>query len=154
MIELQKISYPQLEKYVALAYENDIELMAKFHVEPDMPFEKCVSRTMEMIKEVEAFKKPIYYKILHNKQPIGYVATFDNFLYSFGINQKFRKKDILIAWFNEVKRILKGEFFSMLYANNQRAILFLIRNGMKVLGANKENNTISFGYGIKEPEYV
>jgi hypothetical protein len=120
---------------------GDDDLLLKYHLAP-MSLIDAVKSTFGMIASASKIKKLTYYKVLYNKQPIGYTVTFDNNLYSYAINKKFRKKDILVAWWNEIKETLSDNFMSMLYSNNERAKNFLIKNGMKVF--DEKDNVITF----------
>ena len=145
MVKLVKISKPQLLESVAIAYENDTELFEKFHVAP-MDFMNCVLATMGMIMDTANEKELRYYNVIYNKQIIGYIVEFDDFLYSYGININFRKKDILIAWWAEVTKVMHGKFMTMLYCNNFRARQFLEKQRMQVVQEDKENNYVTFIY--------
>lgn len=131
MIRVTKISFGQLPRLVELAYENDQELFEKYHIKP-MGLDDCVKSTMGLIEEVAQTKDLIYYKILWNNEPIGYFIIYDNVLYSYAIAVRFRKKDILIAWWEEIKNIMPDIFATGLFENNTRAIAFLEKQGMIV----------------------
>jgi hypothetical protein len=120
---------------------GDDDLLLKYHLAP-MSLIDAVKSTFGMIASASKIKKLTYYKVLYNKQPIGYTVTFDNNLYSYAINKKFRKKDILIAWWDEIKETLSDNFMSMLYSNNERAKNFLLKMGMKVF--DEKDNVITF----------
>jgi hypothetical protein len=86
--------------------------------------------TMEMIRDASKVKKLSYYKAVYKQIPIGYVVLFNDCLYSFGINKKYRKKEILIDWWSSVRSLMGKNFFTALYKNNERAINFLVKQGM------------------------
>ncbi len=145
MVRLVKISKPELLPNVAIAYEDDTELFDKYHI-AKMGFMDCVVATMGMIMDASVEKDLRYYKVLYKNESVGYVVEFDNFLYSYGINIKFRKKDILIDWWQQVKNIMGGNFMTMLYENNSRAVQFLEKNGMETMHVDKENHSIVLVY--------
>lgn len=145
MVTLTKISKPELIKAVSIAYEGDHELFEKYHI-GKMNFMQCVFSTMDMIRDCAEERELRYYKAIYKKQPIGYVVCFDEFLYSYGINIKFRKKDILIEWWEEVKKIMGGKFMTMLYENNLRAIEFLKKQKMEVFMEDKDNHSVTLIY--------
>lgn len=145
MITLVKISKPELIKVVAISYEGDQELFDKYHI-GKMDFKSCVFSTMEMIRDAALEKELRYYKVVYQKKPVGYIVEFDNFLYSFGLNIKFRKKDILAAWWIEIKKIMGGKFITMLYENNLRAIKHLERQGFVAMPVDKENHSVTLIY--------
>lgn len=145
MIRLVKISKPELLESVAISYEGDNDLFEKYHI-AQMDFMNCVVATMGMILDTAKEKDLTYYTVMYNKNKIGYVVVFEDFLYSYGINIKFRKKNILISWWAEVVKIMKGKFITMLYLNNERAISFLKKQHMVVMQEDKENNYITLMY--------
>lgn len=142
MITIKKISKSQLAQYVDIAYRGDSDLMDRYHIQQHETVESAVFSTMLMIDDMSRLKDLSYYKICWKKEPIGYLVTFPDFLYSFGINIKFRKRDIHIGWWNATKSILGKKFISMLYDNNSRAVGFLQKQGMKILEHNLENHSI------------
>jgi hypothetical protein len=141
MVHLKKISLPEVRKGIAIAYDGDQDLFDKYHVKQCDLF-SAVMTTLEMIRETAAQRNLSYYKVVYKQIPIGYVVVFDDFLYSYGINKKFRKKEILIDWWDQVKKITGRKFFSMLYKNNKRAEQFLLKQGMKIHSEDEE--TITF----------
>jgi hypothetical protein len=141
MIELKKISLSDLKEGVEVAYDGDFELFEKYHILP-MGFEDCVKSTMEMIEEMDKLVNMDYYLVVYKRKIIGYVCKFDDFLYSYGISPKYRSKNILISWWNEIKRLMPNVFTTGLYDNNSRAASFLIKNGMMFVG--KKDNQLFF----------
>jgi hypothetical protein len=84
-----------------------------------------------------------YYKVIYQKKPIGYFVIFENTLYSFGINIKYRKKDILLSWWQQLKKTLKKGFNCYLDEQNERAINFLEKNNMKVVEKDEEHKIVT-----------
>ncbi len=99
MITLNKISINKLPEVIEIAYEGDNDLFEKYHVQRFTLKESVIS-TLKMINDTAKEYKTKCYKVIYNKQSIGYVALYGDILYSFGINIRFRKKDILLAWWN------------------------------------------------------
>lgn len=109
-----------------------------------MDLGSAIESTFGMIYTASRIKKLSNYKVLYQKQPIGYVVTYEgNFLYSYAIAPKFRKKNILIDWWHEIKKILDRDFATMVYDNNHRAVKFLEKNGMKVAARDNEKGIIT-----------
>jgi hypothetical protein len=141
MIRFVKISKNELQELVELAYKGDQELLDKYHVGKFTLFE-AVSSTMGMINEMSEQQKLTYYKVLWQKKAIGYVVVFQDFLYSFGVNIKFRIAEILTSWWNEIMKVLGGRFICMLFKNNTRAIEYLERRGMRILDEKEHSITL------------
>lgn len=143
MIRLTKISLFELPELIHLCYKDDSDLLQKYHLAP-MDLGSAIESTFGMIYTASRIKKLSNYKVLYQKQPIGYVVTYEgNFLYSYAIAPKFRKKNILIDWWHEIKKILDRDFATMVYDNNHRAVKFLEKNGMKVAARDNEKGIIT-----------
>ena len=141
MVTLKKISLPEVVKGVAIAYDKDQDLFDKYHI-GKCDFAGAVMSTVAMIREASKERNLSYYKVVYKQTPIGYVVVFPDFLYSYGINPKFRKKEILVDWWGQVRKLLGRNFATQLYPNNTRAADFLVKNGMKAY--EQENDTILF----------
>lgn len=140
MLTIKKISKPELPELVKISYAGDSELIEKFH--PAKSDEQgSVDNTLQWVDDVSKEHDCSYYKVCYNKKPIGYFVVFKEFLYSFCINIKYRKKEILMSWWQKVKYVLGNTFKTMLYTENYRAIAFCLRNGMKVQG--QQDNVIT-----------
>jgi hypothetical protein len=142
MITHKKISKAELPKLVAIAYEGDQDLFDKYHI-GKMSFPESVLCTLDLIDEASRKFKLSYYKLIYKKQPIGYFVIFGEYLYSFGIGIKFRKKEVLSRWFQNVREELPPHFKTPLYDNNTRAINHLQRQGMKIIDHDKETKIVT-----------
>lgn len=129
MISLKKITIFELPKLVKISYEGDEDLLNKYHVDK-FSLEDAVESTMGMIEETNGAVKMQFFKVLLFNLEIGYLAIFENFLYSFGINIKFRAKNILMQYWDLIKKELGDSFITMLYPNNERAINWVKKQGM------------------------
>jgi len=142
MITIKKISKSELPKLVAISYERDEELFEKYHI-GKMNFPQAVLSTLDLIDEASQRFKLSYYKVIYQKQPIGYFVTFGDYLYSFGISMRFRKKDILVKWFLGLRKVLGKQFKALLYENNTRAISHLEKQGMKIIDIDNETKIVT-----------
>lgn len=144
MITIKKISKTEIPSLIATAYEGDSELLDKYHSENmhgDVNFPIAVLSTLDTIDDVSKTRKLSYYKVIYQKKAIGYFVTFEDFLYSFGINIKYRNREVLIGWFEAVKKVLGKHFRCMLYDINTRAINHLQKQGMKIVHKDEEYKT-------------
>ena len=132
MISFCEIQFDDLKTLIELGFGDDPDLMEKYQQLPT-DFEVTVQRNLDNIREMGDHLPLIYYKVLWGDEVIGFtVLEFSNsILYSFGINIKFRKKEIVTAWIEGVSKLFGGSFQCVLWDKNERAINFLIRNGMK-----------------------
>lgn len=142
MVRVKKISQNELPKLIEISYQNDQELFDKFHLQP-MPFTACVQTTFLMITDMAAHSKCDFYKVIYQKEPIGFIVTRGDILYSFGISMKFRKKNILIDWWQVIKQLLGKRFMCILYKNNTRAISFLEKQGMIIADEDAQHNSVT-----------
>lgn len=143
MITIKKISLYELIPMIRLSYENDRDVMEKFHIRPNMELKECVDSTFDMIRDSSKLCQLAYYKIMTQKQPVGFFITAYKRLYSFGVGIKFRRKDILTGWWVYVREVLGNEFVCSLYKNNTRAIAFLEKQGMRIAEERKEDNSVT-----------
>ena len=142
MIQIKKISKPQVAEAIAIAYEGDSDILNKYHIRKFNEYEHAVFSTMLLVEEVSKAEKLSYYKVMYQTRVIGYVIVFQGFLYSFGINIKYRKPTILCDFWKKIKSILGEKFVSILYENNSRAIDWLKKCGMKEVKQDKETHTV------------
>lgn len=138
MVKIKKISKPELTPIIAFTYEGDNDLFDKYHPAKSDKF-GSIESTVEMIEDISKQYKCSFYKVMLGDKIIGYFVTWKEFLYSFAINIHYRKKEILIAYWQKIKDVLGRRFQTMLYTENSRAIAFLLRNGMKI---NKQEKNV------------
>ena len=72
---------------------------------------------------------------------IGYIYCYRDLLVSFGVNRKYRNKEILIFVFDEIKSKFKGGFESYMWSRNERAIKWLVKSGMQEAPCSIKNVT-------------
>lgn len=147
MITVKKISKTEIPSLIALSYEGDTELFDKYcsaNMRTDkVDFPIAVLNTLDIIDDVSKHYKLSYYKVIYQKKPIGYFVTFDGFLHSFAINKKYRNREVLVGWFEQVKKVLGKHFMCMLYDINTRAIKHLEKQGMKIVHRDDEYKTVT-----------
>lgn len=146
MVKLIKIDPKNLPFYIKQAFEGDTELLEQYHISPGT-LDHCVSHTMGFINENASFYKAdieFYAVVLNVETTIGYTIGIKNEgkpneLYSFGINIKYRQKEILQDWLKEVEKLL-GNYYIVLWSKNTRAIQFFEKNGCVIDRTNKMLN--------------
>lgn len=141
MIELRQIESNELKHLVEIAYKGDANLLDKFWGE-DFSLEEAVNETMFMVSEVSREIEISHYVVIFDGQEIGYVSRIPNNLYSFGINIDYRTKSNLIEFWERVKEVMEDGFICMLFPQNQRAINFLKKQGMKEIEGIEQNCTV------------
>lgn len=132
MMYLKKIKLHVLYDLIRIAYEDDSDLLNKYHIKK-LDLMSAVDSTFKMIYDASKIEKLINYAVIYDKKPIGYVTVFKDgtCLYSYAISVKYRKKEILREWFDKVEKVLSPDFYTMLYSNNLRAAKFLEKMGLE-----------------------
>lgn len=141
MVTIKKISVNELPKLIQMSYEGDNGIF-KYLPGNHSHYMTSVNGELLNIYQLSKDKRLRYYKVIYQKKPIGYFVTFENVLYSFAINIKYRKKDILLHWWKELKKTLNKGFTCYLDEQNERAINFLQKNNMKISDKDEENKTV------------
>jgi len=135
MVSTKRVSINELDKLIMISYKDDVEGLAKYHVKP-FSLDEAVDCTMKMVLDESKVAKFSYYKILYNQKIIGYFVITNEVLFSFCINIHFRKPKIILEWWQKMTKLLNDIFLTAVYANNTRALNFLIKRGMKVVSIN------------------
>jgi hypothetical protein len=146
MVRTKQIPLNELPPLIRLSYEGDNELWETQHAIPFDNIDDAVGLTCHMIEQMAVEKDLSAYKIIWQKKDVGYFVVFDQFLFSFGVNINFRKKDLLIGWWGWVKKYLKNNVLCILYPHQNRALGFLQKNGMKIIDIDKANNAVILKY--------
>lgn len=132
MVSLVPIPFVGLRTEIRIAFEEDAELIEKYHV-VNGSLLNCVDDTMNRIKAVAATDDLRCYVVENKGVPIGFTVIGQSFLLSFGINIRYRTKAILMEWWGKVCHMLNNEFVTWIFKKNTRTINFLKRNGMEVI---------------------
>lgn len=130
MIDLLEINEFELKKYVEAAYQGDEDLLNYYHIDK-YDFDGAVKETLNMIEQTSVGVNMKYFGVQIHDEKIGYICAFQNNLYSFGVNIKYRNKWVLIDFWENIKTILGNNFMTVLYPNNTRAINWAKRCGMQ-----------------------
>lgn len=134
MIEIVGLPFEEIERLVYIAFRGDEDLINKYHIMSGN-FEKCVRSTVDAIKDVADNYPLKFYKVVNDGTDIGFVTLGTDFLHSFGINIKYRTKEMLSEWWDAVMSINKY-FFCTLHKKNERAIEYLKNRGMVIFSEN------------------
>jgi hypothetical protein len=146
IVSAKKISKTQLPKLIELSYFGDEELLSHYHSGEDINYYNAIIKELDYIHQASKKFELSYHKLIYKQKPIGYFVTFEGFLYSFGIEKKSRKKEVMSNWFLSVRKVLGKEFVSMLYSYNTRAVKHLERQGMAIIDEDVENQTVTLKY--------
>lgn len=136
MIVLRMVNTLKIEDYIRSAWEGDGELQ-KFYDKSlkRRTLEGMVKDTTRKILELMEMDEDIsLIGIDSDRNMIGFIIVSEklSLLYSFGINSKYRNKEMLSAIFNYVVKKLKYRFYSVMFEYNTRAINWLKKCGMVI----------------------
>jgi len=125
----------ELKKAIEIAFVDDELLLNKFHI-IKTGLKDAVNDTKENILDFKKIYGAEYYILKENDEVIGYLilSNMYHFLYSFGINKEYRSKQNKQELFDFVVEKCKGTFFCSLYNINDRAINYLLKMGMNIIG--------------------
>jgi hypothetical protein len=143
MIEFRIIPLKLLPNYVRIAFKGDNKLN-EYHITGSNDLDKCVEDTIDKIKETSTLFELLLLSVIFDGQTIGFTVLGGGLLYSFGINNKYRVKEILTEWIQEIKDLLDNDFKCILWNKNSRAIKFLERQGMKIEDKNNDYTTLNY----------
>lgn len=130
MVKINEIFRDELPYLIKKAFENDQDLLSKYHI-VNGTLEECVESTMDAIIDVDKVYGVKCYMVSCNDRAIGYMTLGPDFLHSFGINSEYRSQGILTDWWELLLEIM-SDFFCTLHSKNIRAIEFLKKQGMIV----------------------
>lgn len=133
MVKIKPISDDKLEEVIRIAFEGD-EAIYEYY-DPNVSvvsLEEIVRDVSRKIKAVQGTDFLQNWGIFEEEKLIGYSVMGENFLFSFGINIRYRKGDILQEWWKQIKELMKQDFAVLLYSRNSRAIQYLLKNGCEI----------------------
>lgn len=135
MIFIQTKRNNELKKAIEIAFMDDELLLNRFHIIKN-GLKESVNDTMQNILDFKQIYGAEFYIIKDGDEIIGFcvVSRMYHYLYSFGINIEYRTKENKKELFNFVSERCKGTFFCSLYNFNERAINYLLKMDMYILG--------------------
>ena len=115
--------------FVKKCYEQDSELIEKYHTKAGFGIDACVSYTLGNIAVNSGNE---IYKVYEKRDLVGYF-TWDktnkiNIANSFFIVPKYRKKDKIDEFFKVAKGIHGGTFYTAISNKNETAYNYFNRN--------------------------
>lgn len=131
-MEIKKINIDQFEDYVYNAFIDDYEIIEFYDRAANVETtQDAIENVCEKIKVAYPDALIFGVEITGNKE--GYFVFKDNLLISFGMSLKYRNKETLSTFWEEIKSRIGNNFHSLLYSHNIRAINWLQKSGMKIL---------------------
>lgn len=90
-----------------------------------------IDNTYEKLVEYQQYIDGVFKVIEIEGDIAGFVYYADNVLISFGVNKKYRNQETLSSIFEDIKTWLGGDFITLMWERNKRAIDWLKRCGME-----------------------
>ena len=143
MVTISRTTKRKSNKLIEIAFLGDTDLIEKYHAVNDN-MQDSVLHTIERIDICSMAYELTFYKVEVDGESAGFFVTGDNFLYSFGLNLRFRKKEVLQQWWAMICRELKPNFICMMNKKNTRGIDFLKKQGMFVISNGNEILTLKY----------
>lgn len=129
---VKNINIDELKDYVYNAFIDDEELIEYFDKNANVKTtNEAIESVCEKIKS--QYSDSAFFGVEINGIKEGYFVFRENLLISFGMNKKYRNKEVLSEFWEEIKKHLGNSFQAALYSYNTRAISFLEKCGMKIL---------------------
>lgn len=123
----------ETKEYISIieeCFSLDEELCKKWHIAAPGTSEECSKKTVDDLNKAHISFK--FYKVMLQKKLVGFYGTEEigNKLYvnTIFIKPKYRNKDLSIKFLKLIPR----PFTTYLYAKNERAINWYLKNGGKV----------------------
>lgn len=137
-MEIKYITIDELKEYIYTAFFDDYELIDYYDKNEEIKStDEAIENVYQKISIIYPTANFLGVQIEGNKA--GYFVCEDSLLISFGLNKKYRNKEILPVFWEEIKNKMGKNFQCCLYSYNVRAIRFLEKYGMVKL---LENVTI------------
>lgn len=160
-VQLIPANQSELRHLINFAYDGDTDLIEKYQA-GDRTFEECVDFNCDEI--IQKMSDPVFagdmriWKIMlqvgDEVGDIGYCVTVENemaphWLYSFAVNIKYRKREILQQWLSEIEKHIGQTYYAALWNVNTRAISFFSKNGFTAKKRKEDIFTYLFkGYDL------
>ena len=114
------------KKILIACFKTDKELITKHHIESGKGLYRCVNKTFEDLSNCENL---LFYSIKYEGKLCGYfgIENYEDtfFLTGFFIMPKYRNKDFVNIFWEEINKKTDGEFITGIYKKNDKAKMFL-----------------------------
>ena len=129
MLQIVKIPYQELEKYITIAFQDDDLLVRKIHISPGT-LQHCVNETYTSVADVAGYGG-CYHKLVYEEVEIGFLVTLNDprLVVSFGINIQSRKRAILESFLVALREFFDNNMYMVgVHGKNKRAVNFFVKN--------------------------
>ena len=142
----KEVTYNEIKKAITIAFMEDKDIVNLYDPNVDVNYVDDVIVNMQ--DKLGELGEDTKYKILYEKGDIaGYYIYNELQLISFSLNVKYRTRKYLRELFNFIKKECQNTFICTLWTKNKRAIRYLIKNGMEVMGQmGKDGNETNLVY--------
>lgn len=126
---------PYIKDYINVAFAGDEEILQYYDKSQQVTTIADVCENVYM-KLMNLYSDAVFMPFVYDGHKLGYFAYSDGLLISFGVNKRYRTREALQAFWDEITDALGQEFSCALYGHNTRGIEWLKKCGMQVLGEN------------------
>lgn len=134
------INNDQFKKAIRIAFEGDTAIVSLY--DPHKKIDSIEDIVKDIHFKISTFNElsnlsEVQIKGLYEKgKLVGYYVFKPSLLISFSLNVQYRTRPYLKAFWRLVKRDLNSRFVCNLFTRNIRAIRFLCKMGLEVIGSN------------------
>lgn len=139
---LKEITYEQLKKAIDVAFKEDTKIFSLY--DPGVEVKTIEDIVNNISKKVETYPGCIVKGVFIKDELIGYIVHNENALISFSISVKYRTRKFLREFFSCIKSEFSKKFICFLWNRNQRAIKWLQKNDMKIVGMNDKVTQLAY----------
>lgn len=132
---VKEIHIDELIGYVAGAFKGDDDIVFYYdRNEKVKTVDDASNNVVEKIRKIYSGSELRGVQI--DGERVGYFVFADELLISFGMNKKYRNKEVLSEMWDEIKKELGATFQCLLYSYNVRGVEWLRKCGMDILFEN------------------
>lgn len=130
----REITYDQLKEAIKIAFQGDIDIFKYY--DPAIKVESVDQIVDDVSKKISDYEKFKMFGVYEKNNLVGYFVSRGGLLVSFALSMPYRNRKYKRVFFSLIKDHFKGLFMCFLWTNNQRAVGFLKKCGMRVLESN------------------
>lgn len=146
---MKAVPLENYEEMISKAWASDQPLLDKYHYCAGEGLESCVTDTLTRLKSCKDLQ---FFKVILDGAEIGFFATeyfrFGSFLTTFFIFPEFRSKKNGKDFISLVRKHCGYDkcLFTAIFDNNERAAIFLEKNGFDIIEIGTEGHRQYYVY--------
>lgn len=130
----KEINSEEFKKAIRIGFEKDNAIYPLYN--PNIQVSTVDEIVEDIFNRIKADVRDIIVKGVYDKDKlIGYYVCDEKTLVSFALNVEYRKRKYLHAFWDLIRKDLRGMFQAFMWTRNQRGIKWLQKNNMKIVAA-------------------